>query len=499
MSKALCKSKVSLGHIFNYAIGEGAFSLTMNGIANFAMLYYAQVLGLSAGKAGLALSITLIWDAITDPVMGHITDNTRSRFGRRNPYILIGGLFLAVSFFFLWFVPDFFIKTNFIFLKANLLFWYILVINLIVRTAVTVFVVPYTALGFEICPDYEDRSRLQGVRYFVNQIVNFGGGAMAWSIFFRDQIGADGGRVDGTKIAGNYFNMGIALTIATALMIIYCVYTMRRHAVDTRQMPRPHNDLMSFLMDFIGTISDRYALYVFAFIGLAQLGMLVVAQSQMFTYVNFMKFTHWDKTCAHGAGMLCFALGSLLQAYLVRHMDKKPAAYIGVGFCVFGNAMLLILFIFGLMPAQMSLPLPENIPLLGGIDVHVSVLAFAIFQGMWWGGCGMLISLATSMIADISEINQCRTGQLKDGSYAAVFSFILKAAMAIGMFFNGILLDWLGYVSGAKEQVPEAIRRIAILTFVSGPIIILLALPILVLYPVNRKFMADIRAKIMNN
>jgi len=481
MSRALSKSGVSLGHILNYAVGEGAASLTMNGIANFAMLYYAQVLGLSAGKAGLALCITLIWDAVTDPVMGHITDNTRSRFGRRHPYILIGGLFLAVAFFFLWFVPDFFIR-------GNLLFWYLLTINLIVRTAVTVFIVPYMALGFEVCPDYDDRCRLQGVRYFVSQVVNFAGGAMAWPIFFRDQI-IDGSPMDGTKIAGNYPNMGIALAIATAMMIVYCVYTMRRYAIDNRTGPKTHNDMMSFLVDFKETISDRYALYVFGFIGIAQLGMLVVSQVQMFTYVDFMKFTHWDKTCAHGAGMLCFALGALFQAYLVRRTDKKPAAYVGVGFCVLGNTMLLILFIGGLLPPQMKM-------LLGGINIPVSVLAFAVFQGMWWGGCGMLVPLATSMIADISEINQRRTGgQLKDGSYAAVFSFILKAAMGIGMLFNGYLMDWLGYVSGASAQAPEVIRRIAILTFVSGPVIILLALPIMVLYPINRQFMANIKAK----
>lgn len=75
----------SLGRIFGYALGEGAVSITMNGIANFAMLYYTQVLGLGAGYAGLALSITLLWDALTDPVMGHLTDNTRTRFGAACP------------------------------------------------------------------------------------------------------------------------------------------------------------------------------------------------------------------------------------------------------------------------------------------------------------------------------------------------------------------------------------------------------------------------------
>lgn len=72
-----------LRKIIAYSTGEGATSLTMNGIAAFAMLYYVQVLGLNSKWAGLALSVSMLWDAISDPIMGHITDNTRSRFGRR--------------------------------------------------------------------------------------------------------------------------------------------------------------------------------------------------------------------------------------------------------------------------------------------------------------------------------------------------------------------------------------------------------------------------------
>ena len=125
--------KTSLRTIYGYATGEGAVSLSMNGIANFAMLFYTQVLGLGPKYAGMALSITILWDAISDPIMGHITDNTRSRFGRRHPYILGGGLLLAVSFFFLWFVPAGFSGPT-------RLFWYLLSLNFIVRTAVTIFI-----------------------------------------------------------------------------------------------------------------------------------------------------------------------------------------------------------------------------------------------------------------------------------------------------------------------------------------------------------------------
>ena len=74
----------------------------MNSINGFAMLYYTEALGLSPALAGIAMSIAVFWDALSDPIMGHISDNTRSRFGRRHPYMLVGGLLMALSFYFIW-------------------------------------------------------------------------------------------------------------------------------------------------------------------------------------------------------------------------------------------------------------------------------------------------------------------------------------------------------------------------------------------------------------
>lgn len=367
------------------------------------------------------------------------------------------------------------------------LFYYLLLLNLIVRTTVTVFMVPYTALGFEMCTDYDERSRLQSARFFLNQVVNFAGGALAWSIFFRDGVAEDGSRIDGTRIAGNYLNMGIALTGATALFIISCVYFTRRYARDNRDSLVPHNDLKAFIRDFKDTALDRYGIYVFGFFAVAQLGMMLVAQVQMFTYVDFMQFTHVQKTVAHGAGMLAFAAGSLFQAWLVLRIDKKATAFVGIFISIFGNVMLLILFIGGILPPQLVWTA------FGGLVLPVSVLAFAFFQGMWWGGMGMLLPLFTSMVADVSEVNYVRTGSLRDGSYGAMFSFFFKAAAGLGMFLNGWLLELAGYQSGAEHQAADDIHNVAVITFVYGPIVILLALPILIKYLIDRAFMQEIK------
>ncbi|MCF7864784.1 MAG: MFS transporter, partial [Kiritimatiellales bacterium] len=344
--------------------------------------------------------------------------------------------------------------------------------------------VPYTALGFEICPDYVDRSRLQGVRYFINQVVNLVFGAFAWTLFFKDKTAADGSRIDGTLIQSNYLTMGVVLAVATFVMIVFCILSTRRHVKDSRALPMEGNTLKAFFHDLAAIFKDRIAWYVFGFFGIAQLAMLLVSQIQMFTYVHYMQFTSTEKTCVHGAGMVAFALGSLSLSRLVKRYDKKPAGYIGIAISMLGGLALFAIFSGGLLaPKTMWGTIP------------VATVLFGLCQGMWWGGCGILVPLALSMIADISAINQHRTGLLKDGSYSAVFSFFMKAACSVGLLITGWLVTWAGIVSGSETQTAEAARNISVMTFLSGPIIVLISFFILRKYPIDRAFMENIQAE----
>jgi GPH family glycoside/pentoside/hexuronide:cation symporter len=220
---------------------------------------------------------------------------------------------------------------------------------------------------------------------------------------------------------------------------------------------------------------------------------MLTAQVQMFTYVSFMQFSHTEKTIAHGAGMLAFAFGALFQAWLVVRIDKKPTAFASMLVSAGGGILLLIVFIGGLLDPQASWYPSEGIPLIGGREIPVAVLVFALLQSLWWGGMGMLAPLMLSMVADVSEINYVRSGQLKDGSYSAMFSFFMKAAAGAGLFINGWLLEFAGYQAGADSQVPEVIRNVAIITFVSGPLVLIPLAIVIYKYPVDRAFMKDIK------
>jgi glycoside/pentoside/hexuronide:cation symporter, GPH family len=480
--------RVPLRRIVAYATGEGASSLTQNGIAAFALLYYVQVLGLNSGAAGLALSISMLWDAVSDPVMGHITDNTRSRHGRRHPYILGGGFILAVSFFFLWFIPG-------AVRGPSALFWYVLTVNLIVRTAWTIFGVPYAALGFEVCTGYDDRARLQSVRFVFNMAMNLLFNAGGWILFFSDRPGAGGALIDGTTVRSNYPRMGAVLALGALALILICFLSTKRYAYDTRNSPEiKGNSLKDFYADMRDILRDRLGLIVFLFFAVAQLGMMLVAQMQMFTYRFFMGFPDTQKTFVHGATMVGFAAGALLATPLVRRLDKKPAAGVGVALSVAGSILLLVIFGGGLLRPQAVTALPKGLPFAGGLTIPLAALVFAVCQAVYWAGNGVMSPLASSMIADVSEINKHRTGVLKDGSYAAVFSFFSKAALSVGLLITGQLLNWAGIVPEAAVQAAGATKKVAMATFLCGPAIAAAALLLILIYPVNRKFMMKIKA-----
>ena len=475
--------KTRLGDICAYSVGEGANSLIMNGIAGFAMLYYTEALGLDYKLAGIALAISVFWDAITDPVMGHISDNTRSKYGRRHPYLLFGGIVMAICFYFLWAVPE-------VFTSAHLLFWYLVTVNILLRTAITVFFVPYTALGFEVCTDYDDRSKLQSVRTIAAMAANLAGPAMAWAIFFRK--GGDEGSV---KIASNYANMGTAFSIATALFVLCVVFFTRKYIIDTRKSKEiVGNDIRHLCKDIKDVVMDRNPRTIFIFTGIVILGVVLVSSLQMYVYVYFMKFSAVQKSIAHGSTMVGMALGAWFSVILTKKIDKKPAVCTGVMVSVICNVILAALFLTGLVPRSFVYIIPSDTLLIGGVSIPVSMLLFVLFNALYWLGNGILMPLCYSMMADSSEVNKYNTGVLKDGSYSAMLSFVFKTSISLGMLLSGYCLSWIGFVADGETHSPESINRLAMVFFLGGSAISFTAMLSLTKYPITRNYMNKVKA-----
>jgi GPH family glycoside/pentoside/hexuronide:cation symporter len=467
--------------ILGYALGEGVTSLTLNGISGFAMLYYTQALGLPFAQAGVAFAVASFWDAIVDPAVGHLSDNTHTRWGRRQPYILVGGLLMAVTFYFLWAIPAGFNHGGW-------LFCYVLTLNLLYRTAFAIFSVPYVALGYEVCTDYHQRSQLQGARVAFNMLVNLLGPALAWSLFFPDAKVAGG--PEATSVAANFVRMGGVFALATVGFTLVVVYSTRRHITDTRGLVTgTGNSPGAFLRDFREIVTDRYLRPIVLFVSVGLIGAVFVATLQMYLYVYFMHLTALQKTIIHGGGMVLCGTGALMGVRLERRFDKKHAVCIGAGIAAVADLTAGVVFLSGLLQ-------PTTVWVVGGHTVPVAVIVFGACDMLNWFGIGLYGSLANSMIADVAEVNELKSGVRKDGGYAAIFAFTTKLVMSVAVFLASACLAWVGFVNGSDHQTPEAIRWLVLLTFGLGSLFASAVIPIALRYPITQAFMAQVKASL---
>ena len=479
------QKKCPTSEMVKYSFGGCVESLVLNTFFGFAMFYYTKALGLSPELAAIATAVATLWDAVSDPVMGYISDSTKSRYGCRYPYMLIGGIAMLLTFFFIWYVPDTFKKElvlgSLTISSTKMLFFYLVVMNLILRTAYTVFVVPYTALGFEICDDYDGRSKIQGIRNGLNMAANLCGPAMAWFIFF----GGNPENNKATQEAGNYVTMGTTFTIASFAFLFLMLFFTAKYIKDSRYTDTCPRGIKEFFKDIKDILLDKYPRWVFVFMFCVLLGIVLVSNLQMYVFDDFMGLNGLQKTIAHGGTMVGMGLGSLSLAFFVRRFDKKGAICVAVFWSVFCELVLAVLFLTGFIkPGQVSFGLP------------IAFILFAFFHGAYWFGNGIMMPTAVSMMADVSEINRIKTGVNKDGSYAAMFSLAMKISMAVAFLVAGYCLSWTGFEAGAEAvQSDESMWRVCALTFVVGPIASLAALILISKYPVTKEFIEKVRSE----
>ncbi|GIK99833.1 MAG: hypothetical protein BroJett029_40420 [Alphaproteobacteria bacterium] len=464
--------------MLGYSAGEIATSLLGNSITGFAMLFYTEALGLSPKLAGIAMAVAVFWDAISDPLMGHITDNTRSRFGRRHPYILLGGIAVTFIYVFVWYVPGF-VQSH-----QAALFWYLVVVNLLQRTAITVYLIPYVALGFEICGDYNGRVTLQGIRSALNMLANLLGPALAWTLFFSDNSG-----LRATAVPENYLAMGLTFAAVSLGSILFVTHITRRHIVDSTSLPRSRNSVLEFFRDMRDILTDIYARHVFGFTVVVMIGITLVASLQMYLYEHFMRFDGVHKTIVHGGSMVCFGLGSLLSGLLTRRFDKKGAVYFAAVLNLCGSLSLAAVLLTGTVVPLQTLT-------AAGVTLPWATIVFVLLHGTYWVGNGIMFPTTLSMMADIAELNELKTGRNKDGAYAAVFSFAQKVAISVGLLISGLVLTAIGFQTGVGlTQAPATTAKLCGATLVAGPCVSLLALLLMRLYPVTKTLLQQKRAE----
>jgi GPH family glycoside/pentoside/hexuronide:cation symporter len=201
-----------------YGFGSIAYGIKDNAFAYFLLFVYVQIFGLAPELAGLAILVMLIFDAVSDPLIGYISDNTRSRWGRRHPFMYGSIIPVALTFFLIWDPPAG--------ASDQTLFWYLLLMGIGIRTTITLYEIPSTALGPELTQDYVERSSLIAFRAWFG----WWGGLIMWNLLWLFVVYSSlSGTEDARYNPETWVVYGIACSIVMALAILVTGIGTHKH------------------------------------------------------------------------------------------------------------------------------------------------------------------------------------------------------------------------------------------------------------------------------
>jgi GPH family glycoside/pentoside/hexuronide:cation symporter len=443
----MAEERLSRWTKFIYGAGDTGFSLTSTILGAYFAIFLTDVVGLAPGIAAAAIFIGRSWDYINDPLIGHISDRTRSRWGRRRPYLLFGAIPFGLAFTLLWWKPP--IESS-----VGLAAYYALA-YLLFDTAATFAYMPYFALTPELTEDYDERTALTSYRMFFSIL----GGLIAFTIplmiigSFRPE---NSSRV---TLMGGIF----AFASVLPLWLTFFGTREREHHM---QMERP-----SLRQSIKAAVKNRPFIFGAGIFLLTWVGVTILEGTLLF----FLKYvvereSQSDLIMATIFITAIFALP--LWEYISRRWNKQRAYIAGIGFWAVVQVVLITL-----TPAS---PLSFLITL-------------SVFAGI---GVGAAHVLPWSIIPDAIEWDELHTGERHEGMFYSLVTLLQKVASSIAIPLVLVLLELTGYIPNSSVQPESAILGIRI---VVGPIpAILLGAGIIFawLYPLTREAHSSIQQEL---
>jgi GPH family glycoside/pentoside/hexuronide:cation symporter len=398
------KSELTGRELAAYGAGIIGYQYPHMGLAQLAMPLFNVGLGLAPALVGGVLMIGRLWDAAVNPLMGAISDNTRSRWGRRRPYLLVGGILTGIIYPLVWLAP----RTW----PEGALVTYLLVSTLLLYSAFAVYSVPYMALGLELSPDYNDRTRVQVWRTYFNLVPLF---SIGWFYWFC-QRPVFGDVLTGARWLGLIVGGAIVLTaVMPALFLRERYYQV---AASTKKEPLWHS--------VRSTMGNR------PFVILMSVTLLLTLGQSTAETLSFYVLTY------HVFGGDTVAVSSF--------MGVNTLVYVASAF----GAIPIVRWAVARLGKRQALNLCLWINL--SVDLFKWVLASPTHPWLWmlinpfsqFGNLGFWI-LINSMKADICDWDELTTGRRREGIFGSVSNLLLKGSAAVTYLLGGLVLQAVGF------------------------------------------------------
>ena len=427
-------SRVPLSTKLYYGFGSVAYGAKSNGLSYFLLIYYNQVLGLPGYLVGLILLIALLFDAVSDPLMGYFSDNWHSRWGRRHPFMYAAILPMAVAYFCLWNPPSDFGQWG--------LFSWGLAFTIAVRLIVTSFEMPNTALVAELSEDYHERTQMLSFRYMFGWI---GGSSMA-IVSYGYLLVPTEAYPTGQLNPEGYQMMGlVGASVILIAMLISSLGTHRNIPHLKAPPPRRLFSVRRIYGEIFETLSNKSFLALFRAAVFTSIATGISTSLTLYMMTYFWEFSNEQLAYITIGNLIAAVLALFLAPFVARVFGKKRGAII----------VSLLAFTF--------LPLPVFLRLLGLFPENGTELLFWIFGSFFVMDITLIIAssiLVASMVADLAEDSEITTGRRSEGLFFASQTFLLKALVGVGTLTSTLLLAFIGFPEKAVVgELPEELIR----------------------------------------
>ena len=464
MADALLNRRRKLSVRTKVLFASGALQeavVTAGGIAT--VLFYNQLLGVSPALVGTAFLIASAFDALSDPLIGAITDRFRSKWGRRHPFMFASALPIGVSFYFLYQPANDLTEIGY--------FVWLCFFLILLRLSQTLYLIPHDALGAELTDDYEERTSIFGYNYVATSALSLIVVGIFYALIFPSNPEFDNGLLN----PAGYF----VLAAVGSVTIVFSVLTCTLGTVE--QIPYLHNVELGNKFSFANYITQLKALiknisYISACLSLLTIysGLGIISVVSTYAYVYVYELSTEGMVWASVAKSPGILIALPLLAYLSRRMEKKT------------------ILIISTLATCVLVSLPHNLKMVDLFPSNDSVfLLFALFVPLLLAYMVFPVSaiIIDSQLADVADEHELRTGERSEGVIFSVRSFGIKTTQGVGGFLAGFGLEFIGFPENA-EVGDLAGETITGLLFLNGPLylaIYLLAVLFMTLYALDKK------------
>ena len=426
-----------------YALGGPVDIISVWVLVSIAYPVFNMYLKMRPTEVAIIIMSLRLWDSISDPIMGWISDNTRTRWGRRRPFILLGAIIASLTYPLIWMFPDTLSHTQ-------IMLW-VIGFGIIFYTGFTIWAMPYQSLLMEMTPDYNERTRVAAFRGYMQALAGLFVG-MCWLLillplwihngpveeginlsvaFVKAKVLNQSFMYNGAPYEGNtlegirhlsFFISGMILFFGSIPAFFVKERYYEHHIVDKQQK-------VELVKSFKETLSNKPFIILCVFTVFFLLGTSIWDSYGRYVGTYYVLGGDWGRSAVFGVyGTVIYTTMSFLFIpffkWLSEHIGKPKCLLIATVLVLVSAATTWITF----NPAHPYIMLLNTILIGSG------------YAGLWL--------MIPSLQADVIDLDELKTGERREGSYSAVFSWVLKISFCVGYLISGPLLEMTGFDAG---------------------------------------------------